>query len=54
GALAIDWKVVNVSPEKHRGYAVQWFTMAAVLTVFYFLRCSNAWQLLTGRENRGE
>lgn len=54
GALAIDWKVVNISPEKHRGYAVQWFTMAAVLTVFYFLRCSNAWQLLTGRENRGE
>lgn len=54
GALGIDWKVVNVSPEKHRGYAIQWFTMAAVLTVFYFLRCSNAWQLLTGRENRGE
>jgi cytochrome oxidase assembly protein ShyY1 len=49
GALATDWQVVNVSPEKHHAYAVQWFTMAAVLSVFYLMRCSNLWQLLTGR-----
>ncbi len=54
GALATDWQVVNVSPEKHHAYAVQWFTMAAVLSVFYLLRCSNLWQLLTGhREEEG-
>ena len=46
GALEVDWQVVNVSPEKHRAYAVQWFTMAAVLFVFYLLRSSNIWQLL--------
>lgn len=54
GALAVDWRVVNVSPEKHHGYAVQWFTMAAVLAVFYFLRSSNAWELLVARKRRDE
>lgn len=48
GALAADWQVVNVSPSKHRAYAVQWFAMAAVLTLFYGLRCSNLWQLVRG------
>ena len=53
GALRVDWKVVNVSPQKHQGYALQWFTMAAVLFVFYVLRCSNLWQLLsTSRRTR--
>jgi cytochrome oxidase assembly protein ShyY1 len=47
GALMVDWKVVNISPQKHHGYAVQWFAMAAVLFIFYLLRCSNLWQLLT-------
>lgn len=46
GALTVDWQVVNVSPEKHRGYAVQWFTMALFLTVFYLLRSTNLGQLL--------
>lgn len=49
GALETDWQVVNVSPEKHQGYAVQWFSMAAVLAVIYLLRSSNIWQLLSGR-----
>jgi surfeit locus 1 family protein len=48
GALTVDWQVVNVSPEKHRGYAVQWFTMALFLTIFYLLRCTNLWQLVKG------
>jgi cytochrome oxidase assembly protein ShyY1 len=53
GALTVDWQVVNVSPEKHRGYAVQWFTMALFLTLFYLLRCTNLWQLVRGpRESR--
>jgi surfeit locus 1 family protein len=47
GALRVDWKVVNVSPQKHQGYAVQWFAMAAVLFIFYMLGCSNLWQLLS-------
>ncbi|EAQ97562.2 SURF1 family protein [Congregibacter litoralis] len=36
-----DWPVVNVSPEKHQGYALQWFTMAAALAVFFILRSTN-------------
>lgn len=54
GALTVDWQVINVSPQKHQGYAVQWFSMAAVLGVFYFLRCSNIWQLLRGAGRQGE
>jgi cytochrome oxidase assembly protein ShyY1 len=46
GALAVDWRIVNVRPEKHRGYAVQWFAMAAVLVLFFVLRSSNLWTLL--------
>ena len=46
-ALTADWPVVNASPEKHQGYAVQWFSMAAVLLLFFLLRISNLWQLLT-------
>lgn len=49
GALVTDWQIVNVRPEKHRGYAVQWFTMAAVLSIFYLLRSSNLWQVLFRR-----
>ena len=47
GALLVDWKVVNVSPQKHQGYALQWFSMAAVLFIFYVLRCSNLWHKLS-------
>ena len=54
GALDVAWQVVNVSPAKHRGYAVQWFTMAAVLLIFFFLRSSNLWQLLRGRGTETE
>ncbi len=46
GALAVDWQLVNTSPEKHRAYAAQWFTMAAVLLVIFVLRSSNLWQLV--------
>ena len=54
GALAADWQIVNVSPQKHQAYAVQWFAMAAVLFVFYLLRSSNLWQLLTGTPRADE
>ncbi|KZX58146.1 hypothetical protein A3709_01370 [Halioglobus sp. HI00S01] len=54
GALSVDWQVINVSPEKHTGYAVQWFTMAAVLALIYLLRSTNIWQLLRGRRRAGD
>jgi cytochrome oxidase assembly protein ShyY1 len=52
GAMTVDWQVVNVSPDKHRGYAVQWFTMAAVLAIFYLLRSSNLWHWLSVRRSK--
>ncbi len=40
-ALSVNWATVNSEPAKHRGYAVQWFTMAFALIVFYLIRsCS--------------
>jgi len=54
GALAVDWQVVNSSPQKHQGYAVQWFAMAVVLLVFYLLHSSNLWQLLSGSGREGK
>lgn len=31
--LTGHWQIINVQPEKHTGYAVQWFSMAAVVIV---------------------
>lgn len=35
GALVARWQTINMLPEKHRGYAVQWFAMAAALLLMY-------------------
>lgn len=51
-AFRADWPVVNQSPDKHTGYAVQWFTMAAVLFVAFLFRSSNLWDVLRGRAQR--
>lgn len=32
-ALTVDWPAINTGPEKHLGYAVQWFAMAIALVV---------------------
>ena len=37
-AYQADWPVVNQSPDKHVGYAVQWFTMAGVLLIALIIR----------------
>ena len=35
GALITRWSVINSQPEKHHGYAVQWFAMAVALLGLY-------------------
>lgn len=35
GAFSIDWQTVNMQPEVHRGYAIQWFLMATALIILY-------------------
>ncbi len=32
-----EWKIVAFGPERHRGYAVQWFALAAALVIIYFV-----------------
>ena len=46
-ALERDWPVVAVAPEKHLGYAVQWFALAGLIAALY------VWfQLLLPRRRR--
>ena len=44
-ALANDWPIVNVQPEKHTAYAVQWFAMSFTLLLLLIVVNSNivAW-----------
>ncbi len=40
-ALSVDWPLINITPEKHTGYAVQWFTMAVALFIAWLAHSSN-------------
>ena len=40
GAFMTDWTIINMSPQKHQAYAIQWFTLSIVLLLLY------AWYLL--------
>jgi surfeit locus 1 family protein len=35
--IATDWIPVRMPPERHRGYAVTWFTLAAALVVLFLV-----------------
>ena len=35
GAIETAWSPVRMPPEKHRGYAVTWFTLAAALVILF-------------------
>jgi surfeit locus 1 family protein len=37
GLLQANWQAINMQPETHRAYAVQWFIMALVLMVLYVM-----------------
>jgi surfeit locus 1 family protein len=54
GGYTIDWPLVNTSPEKHRAYAVQWFSMAAVLLMLYLWRSTNLATLWRHRRGKRE
>jgi surfeit locus 1 family protein len=43
--------VVNVTPAKHTGYAVQWFAMAFALGLIFIFRNSNLGELLKRRKS---
>lgn len=35
-AYAVEWKAVIMGPERHRGYALQWFALALTLLILFF------------------
>lgn len=35
GAFDVEWKVVTTTPERHMGYAVQWFALALTLLIIF-------------------
>ncbi|WP_163836190.1 SURF1 family protein [Spartinivicinus ruber] len=35
GAFTPHYKLINISPEKHWGYAVQWFAMAVIILLLF-------------------
>ena len=37
GAMVRDWPLVSVGPERHMGYAIQWFALAGVLVVMFLV-----------------
>lgn len=45
GALEIDWQAINVQPQKHLAYAVQWFALAAALVLWFVFANTNVWHL---------
>lgn len=51
GVKQRNWPVVNVQPEKHTGYAVQWFAMAVTVVFILILANSNLWSLLRSSDN---
>lgn len=40
-ALTTEWTFINNSPEKHTGYAVQWFAMSLALVLWFFFANTN-------------
>ncbi len=51
GVLQRNWVVINISPEKHTAYAVQWFAMALVLLPLFLHLNSNFFSRLTKATN---
>lgn len=41
GAQQVYWQPVNMSPSRHRGYAVQWLTMAVALIILWLFANTN-------------
>ena len=50
GALLTNWQPINMSAEKHWGYAVQWFAMALALCILWVFSNSNVWTLIKSKK----
>ncbi|WGL15308.1 hypothetical protein PVT68_11060 [Microbulbifer bruguierae] len=45
-AFLTNWQLVNIRPQKHIAYAVQWFSMAVALLVLWLLAATNLKQIV--------
>lgn len=52
GSLTNNWKLINQSPDKHHGYAVQWFAMAVALMMIVLLANTNLWHLIKQKKSQ--
>jgi cytochrome oxidase assembly protein ShyY1 len=50
--LESHWQTVNLSPEKHTGYAVQWFAMAATLVLIGIIANTTFMQWFKAKRNK--
>jgi cytochrome oxidase assembly protein ShyY1 len=37
GVFQYNWQPINMKPEKHLGYAFQWFALAFVLIIIFIV-----------------
>ncbi|MEZ5530635.1 MAG: SURF1 family protein [Porticoccaceae bacterium] len=51
GALETGWTVINLSPGKHIGYAVQWTALAVALVILSLFANSNLGAVITARRH---
>ena len=51
-AFDATWAIVNQTPAKHQGYALQWFTMAVALGLAFIFRSTNLWHWMRNRIGR--
>lgn len=49
-AFIVQKAAINMPPEKHHGYAVQWFSMAVALLVLWLITNTNLVELLRGKK----
>ncbi|GAB1262685.1 SURF1 family protein [Aurantivibrio plasticivorans] len=48
-ALLAYWEPVAVTPEKHVGYAVQWFSMSIGLILWFLFASTNVWNVIRNK-----
>lgn len=51
-ALDVFWQPINLSPERHRGYAVQWWLMALALICLWLFANSNVKDMLQSGQSK--
>ncbi len=54
GAFITNWQAVNMSPEKHVGYAFQWLGLALALIIWFVLANTNLFEYCRSRRQNNK